>query len=74
MVCCARVPHYGTHITGQVSSASGTCQILCGVESVCVQHKVSVGQVTVKESELKYTSTYTTKLYDSPLQRCIEML
>lgn len=52
--CCAIVPHYGTHIPGQVSSAGGACQVLCGVQSVCVQHKVPVGQVSVKESQPSY--------------------
>ena len=34
--------HDRTDVPGQVSSACGHCQVFYGVESVCVDHKISV--------------------------------
>ena len=43
-------PHNGTHIPCQVSPASRAGQVFCGVKSVRVQHKISVGQVSVQQT------------------------
>jgi hypothetical protein len=34
--------HDGTDITSQISSAGCDCQVLDGVETICVDHKVTI--------------------------------
>ena len=40
-------PHDGTDISSQVAATGGAGQVLLGIQTVCVNHKVSVGHVSV---------------------------
>jgi hypothetical protein len=35
-------PHDRADIAGQIASACSDCQVLCGIETICVDHEVAV--------------------------------
>lgn len=55
-------PQDRTHVSSQVASAGGGAEVLLGVESVRVDHEVTVGQVAATHRGCKRQEPFDTFL------------